>query len=73
MIIGAELAKKITQNTLAAVALDDVISFFEIYASFMGSSAQIIYFRILLLLLQESYLLHVWLRPKTLSLIKQYM
>ena len=48
MIVGTTMAKRISENSLAPDAVQDVVSFFESYATISESKGQIIYFRILL-------------------------
>ena len=53
MIVGTTMAKRISENSLAPDAVQDVVSFFESYATISESKGQIIYFRILFMLLER--------------------
>lgn len=53
MIVGTTMAKRISENSLAPDAVQDVVSFFESYATISESKGQIIYFRILFMLLDR--------------------
>ena len=53
MMVGTTMAKRISENSLAPDAVEDVVSFFESYATISESKGQIIYFRILFMLLER--------------------
>lgn len=53
MMVGTTMAKRISENSLAPDAVHDVVSFFESYATISESKGQIIYFRILFMLLER--------------------
>ena len=53
MIVGTTMAKRISENSLAPDAVQDVVSFFESYATISESKGQIIYFRVLFMLLER--------------------
>ena len=53
MMVGTTMAKRISENSLAPDAVQDVVSFFESYATISESKGQIIYFRILFMLLER--------------------
>ena len=53
MMVGTTMAKRISENSLAPDAVHDVVSFFETYATISESKGQVIYFRILFMLLER--------------------
>ena len=67
MIVGTTMAKRISENSLAPDAVQDVVSFFESYATISESKGQIIYFRILFMLLERQIETELILQKFTLA------
>ena len=53
MLVGAQISSLLTENTLSADAIPEALQFFELFATISSLTGQIIYFRVLFMLLQK--------------------